>query len=309
MKKFFGGDDILAIIATLSFTGACVTMLYGTKEGVWKPQDEVTAGVYREGLKVFFIGKVFYGFCTWIIKISFSITLLRIAKARYQIYLIWTVIIITTTFTCFYLTFIITTCYPVAYYWNRAVGAAGTCRNPHRMVIASYFQGVIIFGADTALTLIPVFMVKGMNMDSLTKKTVMFLLGLGSVTSIATFARIPYIGRLAESDNFVFRNYEIVIWSGLEVCIGIVATGAATLRPLFSKIFLSSQASSSAHSDNAEHSLNNHTRGINSSSNRDPYAAYNLQDLESIAAGSIYEGSTIALELGSDGKKFNPSVI
>ena len=51
---------------------------------------------------------------------------------------------------------------------------------------------------------------------------------------MATLARIPYVHRLAAID-FFYANNELLIWSIVEVGISIIATAAATLRPLLSK--------------------------------------------------------------------------
>lgn len=49
--------------------------------------------------------------------------------------------------------------------------------------------------------------------------------------SVATIARIPYVHRLEDVD-FLYANNDLLIWSIVEVGISIVATAAATLRPL-----------------------------------------------------------------------------
>jgi hypothetical protein len=56
----------------------------------------------------------------------------------------------------------------------------------------------------------------------------------GNSASVATIARIPYVHRL-EALDFFYANNEILTWSIVEVGISIIATAAATIRPLLAK--------------------------------------------------------------------------
>jgi len=57
---------------------------------------------------------------------------------------------------------------------------------------------------------------------------------LRNSASVATIARIPYVHRLKDFD-FFYANNQLLIWSIVEVGISIIATAAATLRPLLAK--------------------------------------------------------------------------
>jgi len=67
------------------------------------------------------------------------------------------------------------------------------------------------------------------------KVSIVVLLGLGSIASIATIARFPYINLLTAKD-FLWSNADIAIWSIVELGMCTVATSASTLRPLLIKI-------------------------------------------------------------------------
>jgi hypothetical protein len=60
--------------------------------------------------------------------------------------------------------------------------------------------------------------------------------------------RVPYIKVLALTDDFLFATTDVAIWSTVEPGLGIVAAGAATLRPLFRTFYaLSTRNKSSNH--------------------------------------------------------------
>lgn len=58
--------------------------------------------------------------------------------------------------------------------------------------------------------------------------------------SIATVIRVFYIHQLAQTQDFLFANTGVLIWSTVEPGMGIAASSLACLRPLFRSMHLSS---------------------------------------------------------------------
>ncbi len=48
---------------------------------------------------------------------------------------------------------------------------------------------------------------------------------------------MPYVNQLSDVDDFLYATTDVAIWSCLETGIGITASCAATLRPLFKEFF------------------------------------------------------------------------
>jgi hypothetical protein len=57
--------------------------------------------------------------------------------------------------------------------------------------------------------------------------------------SIATVIRIFYVHQLSHTQDFLFANTGVSIWSTVEPGMGIAASSLACLRPLFRRIFQS----------------------------------------------------------------------
>jgi hypothetical protein len=55
----------------------------------------------------------------------------------------------------------------------------------------------------------------------------------GSSGSTASIVRFPYIYQLTETEDFLWSNTDVSIWSTVEPGIGITASSMATMRPLF----------------------------------------------------------------------------
>lgn len=61
--------------------------------------------------------------------------------------------------------------------------------------------------------------------------------------SSATVIRLPYISGMSNMDDFLWATTDVAIWSTVEIGIGITASAAATLRPLFRAFFGGSMGS------------------------------------------------------------------
>lgn len=53
---------------------------------------------------------------------------------------------------------------------------------------------------------------------------------------MATIVRIPYIHTLANTGDFLYSTTDVAIWSCSETGLSIVASSAATLKPLFKDV-------------------------------------------------------------------------
>lgn len=147
-------------------------------------------------------------------------------------------------------------CHPISYFWEQIhAHKKGHCWSVHYMIDATYAHGVVMCLGDLSLAILPVVLVTKLHLSRQTKASVAILLALGSMyvffppfylsgfvsayhpgnsASVATIARIPYVHRLKAID-FFYANNEILVWSTVEVGISIIATAAATLRPLLPK--------------------------------------------------------------------------
>lgn len=119
---------------------------------------------------------------TCLVKLSFSITLFRIARASSQIYTIWAIMIITIIFTVFYLIWILLTCRPVDFLWTQFQGAkGGHCRLPRYMIPATYAHGAVMIADDLILAILPIILVANLQLTKQTKISIAVLLALGSM--------------------------------------------------------------------------------------------------------------------------------
>jgi hypothetical protein len=131
------------------------------------------------------IAEVVYVVSTCLIKIAFSITLLRIIDRRIYIcatYATYAVILIALVTSLFFFFYALFSCKPVSYLWKQVDGSeTGTCTPPHQLLITPYVNSMILFTCDTSLAIIPAFLLSKLRLSWKTKVAAGFLLGLGAL--------------------------------------------------------------------------------------------------------------------------------
>jgi len=73
----------------------------------------------------------------------------------------------------------------------------------------------------------------------------------GSSGSIASIVRFPYLYQLTETEDFLWANTDVAIWSIVEVGMGVTASSMATMRPLFVAFLSQSRSTASIYPRNA----------------------------------------------------------
>ncbi|KFY57146.1 hypothetical protein V496_06536 [Pseudogymnoascus sp. VKM F-4515 (FW-2607)] len=242
--KSFGFDDYSAAAA---WTYNILFMLYstfavsGVHNGTGQHAVDIPDDVLPVGLKWWWACEPAYILTCMALKLSIGIFLLRIAVVKTHKIIIWTVIIVTEIYSTFFFLIFVLQCRPSAYFWTQYTGGSGTCINPKITVDAFYAYSAISCMGDWTLGILPAFMVWNLQMNFRTKLSVACILAVGCIASTATIIRIPFISGMADIGDFLYSTMDVAIWSTVEVGIGIVASAAATLRPLFRVFFAGSK--------------------------------------------------------------------
>jgi hypothetical protein len=118
------------------------------------------------------------------------------------------------------------------YFWTIVTGGEGSCINPQVIVGAFYGYTAVACITDWTFAVLPAFLVKSLRMGSREKASVILILSMGVLTSIASIARIPYVGAMVNQDDFLYAVSDTAIWTGVEIGLGVLAACCATLRPL-----------------------------------------------------------------------------
>jgi hypothetical protein len=166
------------------------------------------------------------------IKASIGIMLLRLAVSKMHRWIIYISLAVVETYSLVFLLIFIFQCNPSRYFWTIITGGEGSCINPQVIVGAFYGYTAVACITDWTFAVLPAFLVMGLQMGSQEKASVILILSMGVLASIASIARIPYVGAMANQDDFLYAVSDTAIWTGVEIGLGVLAACCATLRPL-----------------------------------------------------------------------------
>jgi hypothetical protein len=137
----------------------------------------------------------------------------------------------------------------VAYFWTHITGETGGCASTTFIADATYTHCSVNIWSDLTLCILPFFVIWNLNMNIRSKISVALILSLGALyvppfplshqllitcrSSIATIVRVRYVYQLALTNDFLFANADVAIWSTVEVGLCITAGAMICLRPLF----------------------------------------------------------------------------
>lgn len=152
------------------------------------------------------------------VKIAICLFLLRIVVQKSHKWAIYITIAVVTTYSfCFFLV-VLLQCRPVSYYWNQ--DQPGQCK-PDVMIGATIAYGVVCMATDFTIGIIPLFIVRQLQMNFRTKCAVAGILAMAAVyvlfylssvyrfcllnlisASVATVIRFPYIPNFSHTTDF-----------------------------------------------------------------------------------------------------------
>ncbi|KAJ3550036.1 hypothetical protein NM208_g181 [Fusarium decemcellulare] len=219
---------------------ACVIVL--AYSGIGSHDDIITVGMqYKIGMWTM-IWQFLYVLDCAIIKSSIIWTLLRLAKDLNKLYrwALWGL---------FGLSWIVwQISWPVAIFQCKPVSAAwgkpGDCTSGQTVILnVSYFVSAANIFTDVSTALIPILLLRHLQMPKRMKLVTMGVLSLGVIASVATTIRISYTWAYTATTDRFYTIGKIVLLTVLECDLGIIAGSMPMLRRLFRNLIPSYGAS------------------------------------------------------------------
>lgn len=123
-----------------------------------------------------------YCFASVFCKVSVIIFLLRITVKRAHRYILYVIMALTTVSGLIFMVTMMLQCEPIKYFWEQAAVAVdpsitGRC-NIDRVVIMTYVYSGFAALSDLTVGLVPIFIVKGLQMKRSAKVAIACILGL-----------------------------------------------------------------------------------------------------------------------------------
>ncbi|KAK7915323.1 hypothetical protein PG985_013026 [Apiospora marii] len=219
LKRFFLADWA-AVLTGLNQCAFCAFTLLGVHYGLGKHVADVAPEDRIEALKWKWAGQVSYVVGSTLIKLVAGLLLLRLfAGQRWQRIAIIVLLVLVGLVQTFYLFIAIFQCTP-----------------PVLATVPTYVSIVVGVISDWFLALLPITLVRKIEMERKAKISIVGILAVGSMASLANVVRIPYAKQLLSNPDYLHNFTDLAIWSVIECALGLTATSLATLRPLFVRI-------------------------------------------------------------------------
>ncbi|KAL3478945.1 hypothetical protein BJX99DRAFT_93675 [Aspergillus californicus] len=242
--KAFGWDDFIMILAMLFYVAFCGSMIGGSIWGTGRHLTELTAKQRTVAMKYWFLCDVMYAVSSVLAKISVAIFLLRVMLFPCHKIALYTVTAFAVSTGIVFFILLVVQCSPVSFWWRRMSGATdGHCGYIDAIAIMLYIFSAASAIFDMTVGLLPIMLVRKLQMNRRTKVAVAGLLGMACIASIAIIIRIPFVHTIRDPD-FLYATVQIAIWSAIETGLSITAGSLATIRPLFRLFFSQSQLTS-----------------------------------------------------------------
>ncbi|KAK7545163.1 uncharacterized protein J3D65DRAFT_611961 [Phyllosticta citribraziliensis] len=123
-------------------------------------------------------------------------------------------------------------CKPVRRYWDPSV--PGTCMDIQTYWFSTAGIGVIM---DFVVWLIPMPLIKGLNLPMRQKLSVFAVFALGGFVCVVSILRLSLVHYYAERDAMKQSGVAAIVWSTVEGNVGIICASLMVMKPLVAKIF------------------------------------------------------------------------
>ncbi|KAI0842736.1 hypothetical protein F5Y06DRAFT_72219 [Hypoxylon sp. FL0890] len=234
MSKSFGYDDwamcgaLVGYITLCTLTFVSIGNGYGADEvrPEWNP---VTA------VKFFVASTLAYVIVVYIAKISVALVLYRIAVTNKPIRLLLVIsMVILTVWTIVTTLIVALQCTPLSLTWGEGTG---TCLPAYVLANTGFSISAMDIASSFLYAGLPMLLLRGVQLSPRMKASIIILLGLGVVSSIATVIRLKYLIDVAnltsatgvEASNAYLTTF---VYSVTELGLTIFTASLAALRPL-----------------------------------------------------------------------------
>ncbi|CEI70583.1 unnamed protein product [Fusarium venenatum] len=222
-----GMDDYLMIAGWAAYMGHNIIVSIGCHRGIGTVQSTL------DTLQVQEANKIFYAFTLALVKSSICITVIRIANERKYIRILQALIIMSVALSGFGVIFIIVQCRPFEAHW---IPSKGKCFSKVIPTVLTYAASVSNVITDFAVAVIPMLLVRKLQMRRKLKLYAQLIMALGMLASIASIVRIPYSNAYMKPENFVHSVGNIILWTVIECGVGVFAGSLPSLRAFFKSL-------------------------------------------------------------------------
>ncbi|KAM0541757.1 hypothetical protein ACHAPJ_013114 [Fusarium lateritium] len=231
--RCLGTDDHLMSAGWVAYMVHNIIVIIGCHRGVGTVRRKLDTVQVQEGMKYVFLWQIFYATTLVFVKSSICVTVLRIATGKPYIWTLRALIILSVLMSTVGLIVIMVQCRPVHAFWDPS---KGICMDKILPTVLTYAASVSNVITDFAVAIIPMCLVRKLQMRAKLKLYAQLIMGLGILASIASIVRVPYSSAYLKPEHFIYQVANIILWTVVECGVGIVAGSLPSLRAFFKSL-------------------------------------------------------------------------
>ncbi|KAK4159260.1 putative CFEM domain-containing protein [Cladorrhinum sp. PSN259] len=230
-KAKFGWDDVCNLLAAVTcaiFFGFTIHMTHlGLGLEIWAVIPDNITVIVRGG----FIQYILYCFCRFLTRCSIILFYLRVFNSTNARRWLWGAFGLNAFLLVPFMIGLMLQCRPLQYFWTRWDGEhTGTCSRDGAYTLAF---GIIDIVEDFAIIILPCPFIIRLQLSWQKKWPVAFMFSVGLITLIISILRVLALHDFNYSDDPTLDNGPLVLWSNLELSVGLTCACMPTLYPLF----------------------------------------------------------------------------
>ncbi|KAG9238693.1 hypothetical protein BJ875DRAFT_480193 [Amylocarpus encephaloides] len=228
ISKYFGRDDWWMLVAWLLGLGNVACWISYLELGSWKHGSDLSLESVKPLFKNLWVLQWIYPIATGVLKLSVLAFYLRVFEGQSKRFraLVYG---------------------HVVDYWDM-FNPARNCMNSESLLYAA--SGIILV-TDVSILILPMKHLWRLRIPTQQKVQVVFLVGLGAVTCIASSCRVYYLWVMTESDDRTYDGFEYSYWTAIELWVGIAVTCLPPCKPAFARLFGCGSQARSHYFDNS----------------------------------------------------------
>ncbi|ROW15875.1 hypothetical protein VPNG_02632 [Cytospora leucostoma] len=263
IKRSFGVDDAALCLSLIAFILLAILAFICLGYG-YGATDERPGYNLMLGVKYFLIVQLVYMITLYLSKLSVGLVLYRLAEARIGVRrMLLASMVVLTVWTAVTVLTVALQCIPLSVAWGEG---KGTCVSGAVISNTGYSYSSMDIATSWFYALLPVYLLRSVQLSTKQIVSICILLGLGVVSNIATIIRLKYLIEIryvpsAASEELIQLYLGSFIYSVTEIGLTMFAASLAALRPLLT--FLRHKGTRGSSGDGTDPSHNKSwTRGL-----------------------------------------------
>lgn len=177
----FGLDDKVMVITLCFFTAYLLCQLGGAAHGIGQHREAITDADAQIALRFWFFCEIFYTISTSILKIAVGFFLLRITIIPIHVWIIRVIMAVSAVVGVAYASLVIFQCKPISFWWDLDPNHTGTCLSTTLVTNTTYAVSALNSFADWTFGILPIFIVKDLQMKRRVKVVVASVIALAAM--------------------------------------------------------------------------------------------------------------------------------